>query len=218
MKEYIKSTTKINELILQEKISIDEINRFSKSDYRWANNVKTSLNGRKVRKGNIYQFEFGKNFVPEMSYEHRGLVIGINKKLLYVLPIFSYIEGKHLDIYDPETNPKGDFFLLKNNEFDFIKHDSVLKLNDLRSVSTNRILYSHNSGRMNIESKTYKIIEELVVQKYFYNFFHEYCIVSKQKEELEEEIKNKDDKINELEEEIKNKDDKINELEEKLRN
>ena len=61
---------------------------------------------RRVKKGEIYQFEFGKNFVPEMSYEHRGLIIGVNKKLLYVLPIFSYDPKKHLDVYHRLENPE----------------------------------------------------------------------------------------------------------------
>ena len=64
-----------------------------------------------------------------MSYEHRGLVIGIKQKLLYVLPIFSYDPAKHPDVYHHIDNPasKSDMFLLKGSEFSFINHDSVLK-------------------------------------------------------------------------------------------
>ena len=49
--------------------------------------------------------EFGKNYKPEMSYEHRGLVIGVKQKLLYVLPIFSYDPAKHPDVYHLADNP-----------------------------------------------------------------------------------------------------------------
>ena len=117
--------------------------RFSKSDYRWADNRFKNFKHKAIKKGEIYQFEFGKNFYPEMSYEHRGLVIGVKQKLLYVLPIFSYNPDKHIDIYHPIDFPlsKSHLFLLKNSEFSFITHDSVLKLNDLRTVSVNRILY-----------------------------------------------------------------------------
>lgn len=59
----------------------------------------------KLKKGEIYQFEFGKNYKPEMSYEHRGLVIGVKQKLLYVLPIFSYDPAKHPDVSPPHTIP-----------------------------------------------------------------------------------------------------------------
>ena len=47
MREYIRNITKTNELVLSGAVGNDE----------------------------IYQFEFGKNFVPEMSYEHRGLIL-----------------------------------------------------------------------------------------------------------------------------------------------
>lgn len=101
MKEYLKAQSKINEAILLNTYSSDELDRFSKSDYRWADNRSRPFRRKMVRKGEIYQFEFGKNYVPEMSYEHRGLVIGVKQKLLYVLPIFSYDPHKHPDVYHP---------------------------------------------------------------------------------------------------------------------
>lgn len=108
------------------------------------------------------------NQIPEMSYEHRGLVIGSKQKLLYVLPIFSYDPLKHPDVYHPVDYPdsKSNLFLLKSSEFSFISHDSVLKLNDLRTASVNRILYQQN-GRIVPTSATYKQIESLTLQKYF---------------------------------------------------
>ena len=123
----------------------------------------------------MYQFEFGKNYIPEMSYEHRGLVIGSKQRLLYVLPIFTYLPSKHTDVYHPVDYPtsKSDLFLLKSSEFSFILHDSVLKLNDIRTVSTKRILYQHK-GRIDTSSETYKKIESLTLQKYFPSFFYDY--------------------------------------------
>ena len=90
MIEYIKAQSKTNEAIVKSAFNADELQRFSKADFRWAENRGKAYQTRKIKKGEIYQFEFGKNFTPEMSYEHRGLVIGVKKKLLYVLPIFSY--------------------------------------------------------------------------------------------------------------------------------
>ena len=86
MKKYIKSLTALNTLTLNNP-NQDEINRYAESDLFWAANKNKPIPNRQVRKGNIYQFEFGKNYIPEMSYEHRGLVIGVSGKLLYVLPI-----------------------------------------------------------------------------------------------------------------------------------
>ena len=145
MSKYLKAQNKTNEIIISKNFTSNELDRFSESDFRWADNRTKQFRHRQVKKGEIYQFEFGKNYKPEMSYEHRGLVIGVKQKLLYVLPIFSYDPAKHPDVYHPTDNPtsKSDMFLLKSSEFSFINHDSVLKLNDIRTVSINRILYQH---------------------------------------------------------------------------
>lgn len=189
MKEYLKAQTKTNEIIVGNSISSDELDRFSKSDFRWANNRKKTFRQRPVKKGEIYQFEFGKNYIPEMSYEHRGLIIGVKQKLLYVLPIFSYDPAKHTDIYHPTDFPtsKSDMFLLKASEFSFISHDSVLKLNDIRTVSINRILYQQN-GRIDPSSDTYKEIETLVLRKYFPSFLRDYEQNHKTIESLNDQV------------------------------
>ena len=38
MNEYLKAQNKTNEAIVKNTFSSDELNRFSKSDYRWADN------------------------------------------------------------------------------------------------------------------------------------------------------------------------------------
>lgn len=175
MIEYIKAQNKTNATIVNNAFSTDELHRFSKADFRWANNRGKNYQTRKIKKGEIYQFEFGKNFLPEMSYEHRGLIIGVKKKLLYVLPIFSYDPQKYPDVYHPTDSPnsKSDLYLLKSSEFPCIKHDSILKLNDIRTVSINRILYKH-CGNIAPTTDTYKKIEALVFQKYFAEFYYEF--------------------------------------------
>lgn len=195
MNEYLKTQNKTNELIIRDDFTDDELNRFSKSDFRWADNRKKLFRYKEVKKGEIYQFEFGKNYKPEMSYEHRGLVIGVKKKLLYVLPIFSYNRQKHIDVYHPVDYPtsKSDLYLLKSDEFSFINHDSVLKLNDIRTVSINRILYQQK-GQLSILSNTYKQIEELVLRKYFPEFYYNYQALKSENENLQKEaelLKNK---------------------------
>ena len=153
-------------------------------------NKSRDFQTRRIKKGEVYQFEFGKNFVPEMSYEHRGMVIGVNKKLLYVLPIFSFNREKHSDVYHPIENPesKSDLYLLKSSEFSFIQHDSILKLNDLRTVSVNRILYQQKNGRIDINSDTYKNIERLVIQKYFPSFLFQFKEILAENEELRKKV------------------------------
>lgn len=204
MKEYLKAQSKTNETILGNLYSSDELNRFSKSDYQWADNRSKTFRHRIVKKGEIYQFEFGKNYIPEMSYEHRGIVIGVKQKLLYVLPIFSYDSLKHPDVYHPIEHPnsKSDLFLLRNNECSFITHDSVLKLNDIRTVSVNRILYQQD-GRISPSSHTYKQIEKLVLQKYFPSFYHDFKQNIQTATALHEQLKETIEKKNILEVENK---------------
>ena len=193
MNEYLKAQNKTNEIIIANNFTNNELDRFSASDFRWADNRTKQFRHRQVKKGEIYQFEFGKNYKPEMSYEHRGLVIGVKQKLLYVLPIFSYDPAKHPDVYHPTDNPasKSDMFLFKSSEFSFISHDSVLKLNDIRTVSINRILYQQN-GIVSLGSDTYKQIEQLVLQKYFPSFYYDYNQLQQKAVLLEEQLKEND--------------------------
>lgn len=172
-----------------------------------------------MKKGEIYQFEFGKNFQPEMSYEHRGLVIGIKQRLLYVLPIFSYNPVKHTDVYHPVDFPKSksDMFLLKSSDFSFITHDSVLKLNDIRTVSMNRILYQQ-SGALPLSSDTYKKIETLVLQKYFPSFMHDFTQMKQKLASLETALKEKEENLKSITSENEELKKQIEELKEKLSN
>lgn len=203
MIEYIKSQKETNDAILNNKFNADELERFSKSDFRWVKNKGRSYQTRTIKKGEIYQFEFGKNYMPEMSYEHRGLVIGVKNKLLYILPIYSYDAKKHTDVYHPVDFPysKGDLYLLKSSEFSWINHDSVLKLNDIRTVSINRILYQHTGAKIDPATDTYKRIETFVVQKYFAEFYHDFEQKSKTIELLNQDNAKLKEKIAALEKE-----------------
>lgn len=214
MKEYLKAQNKTTDAVISDAFSKDELGRFSKSDYRWANNRLKQYRHRIVKKGEIYQFEFGKNFQPEMSYEHRGLVIGVKKKLLYVLPIFSYNAKKHIDVYHPIDfpNSKSDLYLLKDSEFSFIKHDSVLKLNDIRTVSVNRILYQQKGDNISISSDTYKKIEELVLQKYFPSFVYDYKKIEEKMSDLESVIEKREEELKAILDENKKLKKQVEEL------
>ena len=105
MKEYLNTQNKTNDAVIANAVRNEELELLSKSDYRWVDNRSKPFRHRTVKKGERYQFEVGKNYQPEMSYEHRGLVIGVKKRLLYVLPIFSYNPSKHTDVYHPVDFP-----------------------------------------------------------------------------------------------------------------
>lgn len=174
MKKYIESISRLNTVALSA--TDDEIDRCAEADIFWSQHKEGNTNIRSVRKGGIYQFEFGKNYKPEMAYEHRGLIIGISKKLLYVLPIYTYKpdpkEEPPLHIQD---NPHGNsiFYLLKKQEYTFLRHDSVIKLNDMRTVSRSRIKYAHNAA-ISPSSSTYAFIENRAFRHYFPSISYAY--------------------------------------------
>lgn len=190
MKHYLGAQNEVNKLIINNTIKAGELDRLSEAESRWAKSRHSSMRKRQIKKGDVYQVEFGKNFIPEMSYEHRGLVIGVKGKLLYVLPIFSYQPSKHADVFHPVDNPdsKSDLYLLKCGEYNFIHHDSVLKLNDLRTISVQRILYQQKNGYMDINSDEYKTIENLVLHKYFPEYAYELNLLREENIRLQTEL------------------------------
>lgn len=176
MHPFDKAVNAVKSMVSSGEIDASEYNRIGMSDYRWTVFRKRHLLNFKIRKGSVYQFDFGKNPVPEMSYEHRGLVIGKNKSILYVLPIFTYRQGIHdSELYDSFSSEgqRKNLYLIKASDHAFIKHDSVIKLDDLRCVSTKRILYRQNDGRIPISSDVYKEIEELAFSRLFPQFHYE---------------------------------------------
>lgn len=106
-------------------------------------------------------------------------------------------------------------YLLKSSDYLFIQHDSVLKLNDIRTISINRILYQQKDGRIDIESLEYKAIEELVLNKYFPGFLYEFKNCISDKQQLEAEVHRQKQEIAELETkiiELEAKASKVNEI------
>ena len=53
MIEYIKSQKETNDAILNNKFNADELERFSKSDFRWVKNKGRSYQTRTIKKGEI---------------------------------------------------------------------------------------------------------------------------------------------------------------------
>lgn len=106
-------------------------------------------------------------------------------------------------------------FLLKANEFTFINHDSVLKLNDIPTVSVNRILYQH-SGLIAPASNTYKQIEQLVLQKYFPSFYYDYSQLQQKAALLEKQQEENDASLKKLTSENEELQKQLAELQEQL--
>ena len=188
---YIETTKNISELVVNS--SNPSVERLVLSDYRWEKTREKRGKWIQVKAGDIYQIEFGKNYVPEMSYEHRGMILGRSGQLLYVLPIYSYQSEiqEHKEAYHPIDNPtnlKSNLYLMKKGEFGFLNRDSVLKLNDLRSVSVKRILYKNGHGRIEANSEVFKMIEGLAIRKHFSEFYYQNEKLKKAFEDKEMEL------------------------------
>lgn len=179
----------------------NDIDRYTESDIYWATKRNLPFINRTVRIGEIYQFEFGKNFIPEMSYEHRGLVIGVSKRLLYVLPISSFDPTKsaHTKAYNYKGNNsvKCKLYFLDKTSYPFLEHDSVLKLDDLRTVSIKRIKYKHK-GKIDSSSDTYNEITKLVFGHCFPTYSYVYDKIMVENTELKNTIAKLENKIKSL--------------------
>lgn len=187
-KKYLQSISKMN-TYTEKRGKEDEIKRYAESDIYWTENKEKIFREEKFKKGEVCQFEFGKNFIPEMSYEHRGLIIGSSKKLLYVLPIYSKNSdnSEHRKAYHPTDNPvQNDLYLLKASEYGFLTHDSVLKLNELKTISIKRKKY--RQGRIDVVSNTYIEIERMAFARCFPTYSFKYDNILKENQELQEEI------------------------------
>lgn len=208
---YLKSINKMNDLVQNKKIKDDEIKKYSESDIYWANNKSKSIKSKnlKLKKGEVLQIEFGKNFEPELAYEHRGLILGINQKLIYVLPICSYNSNnpQHVNAYHPIDNNNdinNNFYLLKASEYNFIKHDSVLKLNDLRTISVLRIKYKYKDCYIDSNTDTFKEITKMCFKKYFPTISYDYDKLKEENDKLKDKILELENKINLLNKDIEN--------------
>lgn len=88
----------------------------------------------------------------------------------------------------PFYSIKSHFFLLKSSEFAFLKHDSVLKLNDIRSVSFSRIKYRQPNGFIDPKSSVYQCIEKIVFSKYFFNYSFQYDKLTTENQRLTSQL------------------------------
>ncbi len=92
--------------------------------------------------------------------------------------------------------------MLKGSEYTFLTHDSVLKLNDIRTVSVARIKYKLEHGFIDPVSDTYKAIENLVFKKYFYDYSFNFDRLSEENKKLAEKLSDADNKIEAIEKQI----------------
>lgn len=145
-KKFLQALTNISDFFTNNPhLSSDERRRMADSYLNFAQKIRSSfVYGVNFKAGDICRVELGVNVAPEMSYQHMCVVLGKNGHLYYVVPITSLnrFNSYHTNAYHPIDNPTGrkNFILLKQSEFpSFLRHDSVVKCEDLKSVSEKRI-------------------------------------------------------------------------------
>lgn len=105
-------------------------------------------------KGEIFWCELGENIGQETNKKRPVVVLSSskrNKRLSHVTvaPITSTIKYKKMG--DVTSGMKYPFhFLMKRNVYQFLDNDSVIKLEQLRTISKNR-LYGHSIGQLSSE-------------------------------------------------------------------
>lgn len=94
---------------------------------------------------------------PEISYKHFGIIFKTDNRHVYAIPITSFKQDnpKHISAYHPTTNPTGDktYIRINSSEFPFLQHDSVVKAEEMKLISTKRIISVCGSISSNTELK-----------------------------------------------------------------
>ena len=99
----------------------------------------------KPKVGDVWWIDYGDNLKPELSFRHMGIIIAKKGKSFLAIPITTKRDDNpmHVDAFHPVLNVSGkrNYYLLKEEDFSFLKHDSVAKCCELKTVSVKR-LYS----------------------------------------------------------------------------
>ena len=111
-----------------------------------------------------------------------GLIVRAKGKYLYTLPIttLSINNPAHTSAYHPVLNPNGfrEFALMPASEFPFLTHDSVIKLNDIKTVSTKR--FKRKISHINPNNDFFKKITTMAFSQTYPNLFGEYINLHKE--------------------------------------
>lgn len=162
------------------KMSIVEMARFTNSINHWIKNRPANKKSRNCTEGTIVEVEFGLTYKTETPYRHSALVIKEYKNKIMVIPSTSkqdYWENG----FHPLSNPTGNKEYFRVTTTDGFDHDCVLVMNELKTISKNRIISTCGNMEVSSEDCLYKQIRKAL----FYDIFSD-------------EIKEYEDKITEI--------------------
>lgn len=151
-----------------QKYDTKNINQINNAITKWTNSHK-NIKKNNYKAGDIYKVEFGLAYEPEMGFEHRAVILGKSNSLYYVVPITTYNVNNPLysNVYHSIDNPNGDkkYYLIKQSEYpQFLDHDSIIKCNDIKTVSYKRFL-GQKMGY--IKGKNFENLLTIVYQNIF---------------------------------------------------
>lgn len=192
LSSYLKIVHKIIEI--GSKMSMVEMARFTNSIDHWIKNRPANKKSRHCSEGTIIEAEFGLTYKTETPYRHSALVIKEYPNKVIVIPSTS--KSDYWDhAFHPLSNPNGNKEYFRVTTTDGFDHNCVLVMNDLKTISKNRIIST--CGRMDTLSEDciYKQIRKLLLNDIF-----------------SEEVNEYEDRISTLKSNIQNNKEKIQSL------
>lgn len=192
LSSYLKIVHKLIEI--GSKMSMVEMARFTNSINHWIENRPANKKSRHCSEGTIIEVEFGLTYKTETPYRHSALVIKEYQNKVIVIPSTS--KSNYWDnAFHPLSNPNGNKEYFRVTTTDGFDHNCVLVMNDLKTISKNRIIST--CGRMDILSENciYKQIRGQLLNDIFSDEIEEY---KNKISVLECDIQDKEDTIQSL--------------------
>lgn len=176
------------------KINNLEMAMLTDSINHWIIGRNEKKKSKKYLSGTIIEVEFGLSYKTETPYRHSAIVIKDLTNKVLVVPSTSKQEFIKR-AYHPIDNPNGDIHFRKVDENDNFDHECVLTLNDMRTISKNRIISICGFIETQDKNCLYKEIKQNLLKIYFDEEIQEY----------ESKIHELNDDINSYKETVYNK-------------
>lgn len=175
LKNYLALQNKMNNEL--ETMSIHELGLFSKSIHRWLTRREliNAPEDSPISIGDICMIDWSVNYKPELSYYHPAVILEEINNMYLVVPT-STKTNVHTKAYHPVDNPKGKWYWRKVGVGDGFSEDCVLLLDNIKVISTTRIMkkMGHLSCTLNDEKGLYREIRKTIIKNAFRGEYKKY--------------------------------------------
>lgn len=159
----------INEYIRRQKkylenCTVKEARAFLLSEenrIRKKNMKSCSCYGLWIKKGDVVFADFGEAYMCEVGYQHLAIVLNISGGKALIVPMSSNMNTV-MNAYDEITNPQGNRQLMRIKDCPYLEKESVLFLNDIKYISTARII--DVKGNIDVNSVLFRNINRRINQ------------------------------------------------------